>query len=334
MATDMLTHAYMPSAMASESENPTYTLSVLDTQEFMRGFMSSLGKETFAYYWNQGWPPEALIYLLVERVEIKCGEKTIRVLNNFPDSSDPDLDKLMKFAKEVKEFLDQKPEIELAPAPKDVGPPIQNTNLQDLDKLVKIAKEDLLSLTPTTGKDAYQLKSLGTNLQFTFSSPKKDVDSKATVCKPFPTTQKSDSMWTTETGFSVSFALRSPDALLNYLGDLARVENRKDAPKVPVVCIQKQFQPLFVAFPAGKCPDTLLSVESSQGIYSVPAPNPGKASYECQEGELQLRSPGDQSTICDAGISMQAFRLLNQVISLQKSAKDLPAPALVRVIGN
>ena len=30
---------------------------------------------------------------------------------------------------------------------------------------------------------------------------------------------------------------------------------------------------------------------------------------------------------------MQAFRLLNQVMSLQKSAKDFTAPALVRVIG-
>ncbi|HSS52522.1 MAG TPA: hypothetical protein VLX28_26565 [Thermoanaerobaculia bacterium] len=330
----MLTHAYMPSATVSESENPTYTLSVLDTQEFMRGFMSALGKETFAYYWNQGWPPEMLIYLLVERVEIKCGEKTIRILNNYPDSSDPDLKNLKEFATEVKEFLGQQPKIALVPTPKDVGPPIQTSNLQDLDKLVKLAKEDSLSLSPATGKDAYQLKSIGMNLQFTFSNPKKAVDSTAPVCTSASAAQKNESMWTTENGFSVSFALRSPDALLNYLGDLTRVENRKDAPKVPVVCIQKRFQPLFEAFPAGKCPNTLLSVESAQGIYSVPALDPGKANCEGQEGELQLRVPDDQSTVCDAGTSMQAFRLLNQVISLQKSAKDLPAPALVRVIGN
>ena len=69
-AADSLTRALSPSVGATVSANPTYSLAVLDTQEFMRGFLSPLGKSLLAYYWNQGWPREFLIYLMVERVEI------------------------------------------------------------------------------------------------------------------------------------------------------------------------------------------------------------------------------------------------------------------------
>jgi hypothetical protein len=51
--------------------------------------------------------------------------------------------------------------------------------------------------------------------------------------------------------------------------------------------------------------------------------------YGCSRGALELREPS-----CESGRSMQALRLLSQVMSLQKSAKDLPTPALVRVIGD
>jgi hypothetical protein len=337
MVTDTLTHTYMPSAMASESENPTYTLSVLDTQEFMRGFMSPLGKEIFAHYWNQGWPPEVLLYLLVERVEIEKAGNTV-VLRNYPDSADQGLKELTAFGKWIEEFVAKNPKLAQTSVPENIGPRLSVDDLKDLDKLVKMSKEELAL---TQCKAVYQLQRIRMVVQFTLpkqnarTDPCKDPTASSTYDNQLA--EGKERMGVRMDDSNITFVLRSPEALLYYLGELTRVANRKNSPTVPEVCIQKRFQPLFVAFPGGECPNALLSVASTQGIYSVPAPNLDNSPEGCNPGALRLRAPGDRPSrewpVCNAGRSMQAFRLLNQVMSLQKSAKDFPSPALVRVIG-
>jgi hypothetical protein len=331
-ASDSLSRTLSPSVGASVSANPTYNLAVLDTQEFMRGFLTPLGKNLLAYYWNQGWPRELLIYLLIERVEIARADtgEVLEVLKNYPSSGDPNLEEMARFGARVETFLLEDPQIEQVSVPENVGPPLPASDVQDLSKLVDMAKEGF-SLVPVSGQTAYQLQRQRTDIHL-------KLKPRAGARTEDPATQQKyyqslagakERLGVIEDSETVTFFLRSPEALLYYLGELARVENRQVSPKVPEVCIQGRYQPLFVAFPSGKCPDAILSADSGQDTYSVPALALGKPLDACRPGALRLTDP----PVCDAGRSMQAFSLLNQVTALQKSAKDLPATALVRVIG-
>ncbi|HEX4495736.1 MAG TPA: hypothetical protein VIE43_08720 [Thermoanaerobaculia bacterium] len=350
MAMDTLTRGYMPSATASESENPTYTLTVLDNQEFMRGFMSPLGKDLFAYYWNQGWPPSALLYLLVERIEIERKDAEPVVLENYPESMDLSLAKMSSFGDWIQTFLarNPKPKITQVSVLEKIGPPIPDEQLLDIEKLVKFSKEQLV-LAPCMAKpNRHRLERQHADFGFTASPQgpvtpedpcKEESDGAGSSANASQLAEKKERMVTKVDDSTVTFILRSPEALLYYLGELARVANREKAPTVPEVCIQHHFQPLFVAYPDKTCPNALLSAESARGIYSIPAVEPDPQDDKCDEGKLRLtpqpdeKKPDFRAPVCVAGRSMQSFRLLTQVMSLQKSAKDNPSPALVRVIG-
>src|SRR6185503_3403286 len=110
---------------ATLSKNPTFSLAVLDTQEFMRGFLTPLGKDTLNYFWTQGWPRELLLYLLVQRVEIQEEGKALQILRNYPDSADANVAEMRAFAEWVETFLARDPQIDSVSVPVDIGPELQ-----------------------------------------------------------------------------------------------------------------------------------------------------------------------------------------------------------------
>jgi hypothetical protein len=327
----ILSRAYTPSLGATVTADPTFTLAVLDTQEFMRGFLEPLGKETLAYYWSQGWPPELLVYLLVQRVEVSEAGKPPVVLRNHPDSADPDLADLKSFAEWVhRDFLAYSPEIEEVSTPVNIGPELAEAEVANLNDLVEMAKEGLV-LEKVEGEDRYQLQKQGKDLRFRLTS-----DPGATTEEPKEKQQYFQSLAhkPEKVGVSgirsksITFVLRSPEAVLYYLGELMRVANRKD-PLVALLCIQGRFQPLFLALPAGVCSETLVDADTGRERFSIPPTDLGASVETCDTGALRLEKP-----TCESGRSMQAMGLLGQLISLQKSAKDLPSTGLVRVVGD
>ncbi len=373
--TDTLAHTYMPSAMASESENPAYTLTLLDNQEFMRGFMSPVGKDILAYYWSQGWPPELLVYLLVKKVELVKqvyddkkkayvdGPKF--VLDNYPNADAADLPEMTCFGRWIRhEFLARKPEVGTVSQPENIGAPLPLSEVTNLEKLVKAASQDGL-MVAKDDNGVFQLQRKQTDVRFTFAVEKnnkplepekyeddgnckglkdflapeetsgsagnqdagKVKDWKVDYFKELATDKTRIGMAPDSAKMKTNFVLRSPEALLYYLGELMRVANRSASPLVPSVCIQNHFHPLFIALPAGECKHTLVDADSGRDSFSIPA-EADTPSEGCKNGELRFEKPR-----CETGRSMQAVRLLNQLMSLQKSAKDNPAPALVRVIG-
>jgi len=333
--TDTLARAYTPSFGGTVSANPTFTLAVLDTQEFMRGFLTPLGKDTLNYYWTQGWPQALLIYLFVQRVEIKVGDGVPVVKENYPDSSDIGANKLQGFGDWVQTFLAQKPDIEEVPSPVDIGPLLPEKKVANLGKLVEMTKEGLV-LTPS-GK-AYQLQKKQSDFRFKFGKPDKCatapeksevVDSKKREYLQNVTQDRTKMTISNNDSETTTFFLRSPEAILYYLGELMRLANRKVNPLVAYVCIQDRLQPLFVARPAGTCPSTLIDAETAQERFAIPKSDPENLAACKTPGSLELKPPA-----CDTGRSMQGLSFLNQVISLQKSAKDNPGTALVRIVGN
>jgi hypothetical protein len=354
--TDTLTRAYTPSIGATFSKNPTFTLAVLDTQEFIRGFLAPVGKDTLHYYWTtQDWPPELLFYLLVQRVEIQEEDGMPRVLRNYPDSSDSKVREMEEFAQWAQEdFLAKDPQIVSVPIPESIGPALLASEVTNLEGLIAVAKEGLsiTKIDPATNATVseereearYQLQKLKMDLRFRLgssadegSSAKEESEESATKREYNRNiAQEKERMAVTQAGEkTVTFVLRSPEALIYYLGQLARLENRDDNPLTPYVCIQGQYQPLFVARPAGICGETLVDADTGRARYSIPPTALANKSDGCGEdenGKLSLRPTSTQATQCEGGRSMQAMRLLNQIISLQKSAKDNPGTALVRLI--
>jgi hypothetical protein len=107
-----------------------------------------------------------------------------------------------------------------------------------------------------------------------------------------------------------------------------RVANRKESPKIPYICIQNHFQPLFVALPSDRCQGSQVEVNGGRGRFSVPAVLDNSAPESCDDGDIRI----DDANRCDAGRSMQALRLVSQIMSMQKSAKDLPSAGVVRLL--
>ncbi|HEX6862395.1 MAG TPA: hypothetical protein VF414_06255, partial [Thermoanaerobaculia bacterium] len=328
--TDTLTRAYTPSVGATFSKNPTFTLAVLDTQEFMRGFLKPLGKDVLNYYWTQGWPPELLLYLLVQRVEIQEEGQPLKILRNYPDSADPDVADMKEFARWVQtEFLAKDPQIVVLPNPVAIGPELPASEVTNLERLISVAKEGLSITKVDLQGERYQLQKEQTDIRFRLADePAPAVESADKREYNRNVAQENQKVAVTQVGTkTVTFVLRSPEALIYYLGELARLENRKPDPLTPYVCIQGQYQPLFVALPEGTCADTLVDADTGRERYSIPPTTLANATDKCERGSLTLRKPE-----CEGGRSMQALRLLNQIISLQKSAQDNPSTALVRVI--
>jgi hypothetical protein len=328
--TDTLTRAYTPSVGATFSKNPTFTLAVLDTQEFMRGFLTPLGKDILNYYWTQGWPRELLLYLLVQRVEIQEKDKPLEVLRNYPDSADPDVSEMKEFALWVQaEFLAKDPQIESVPVPVNIGPELPAAEVTSLERLIEVAKEGL-SVTKVDSKgELYQLQKQQTDLRFRLAPDPADPKVAADKSQYNQNVaRQTERVAVTQIGTkTVTFVLRSPEALIYYLGELTRLENRATSPLTPYVCIQGKYQPLFVARLTGTCGEGLVAADTGRERYSIPPTSLANATDSCAAGSLDLRTPE-----CEGGRSMQALRLLNQIISLQKSAKDNPSTALVRVI--
>jgi hypothetical protein len=162
----------------------------------------------------------------------------------------------------------------------------------------------------------------------------------------------------------VKLYLRSPEAVLYYLGELARLEDYYEYTQR--VCINGFPQPVFVAYSAmnhGKdlanC-GSLLEVEDGEHekVFIPPAHDPNNphdkmfGDRQGETGSCKLAAPPieneNEETLsfasrseralrrqlqCNAGRSMAALDLLSDLISLQKSAKDFPTTPTVKIIG-
>ncbi len=320
--TKAITRGLVPSLGGTLSRNPNFSLSVLDGEKFMRGFLSPIEPSTIAYYWDQGWPRELLFYLLVHRVEFEDRPP----LENHP----PDRDKFEDFAAWVVDFLATDRQFVHGTHLKDFGPRLKSDDVESLSDLVATSKEGLVL---TRAGEGWQLQRPSSEYCIRSSDSKDGCQRSGTESDQERSRPGILTVFETDdTGVEPPsrLVLRSPEGMLYYLGQLMRVANRQIDPWIPLVCIQGEHRPLFVALPLGECTGSLVAAHSPGGDFAIPPSREDTLKSGCRAGEL---SPSGSRDRCDSGRSMQALRLLSQLISLQKSADELPTPALVRVIG-
>lgn len=69
IATTPGVEVFTPALQASIVTGSNLDIAVFDTQEFYQGITTSLTSAQVAHYLHQGWPPELLMYLMIESVE-------------------------------------------------------------------------------------------------------------------------------------------------------------------------------------------------------------------------------------------------------------------------
>ena len=343
-------------------QNPTFDVNVLSNQEFMKGFTSPCTKDLLAYYWEQGWPPEFLLYLFVhdvDDVELVEGNKKKVHYENYPDPFDPDLRKLERFGTWVTKFVRSNPRFVRIDV--KIGPCLDKDAVGDLGELVKATKEGLSVAKVDT---MWQLKKQDQDLILMAGAKADGHESDEEKCE----SQKCEAPVDKDSGPTLH--LRSPEGILFYLGELMRVEH--NSKKFPAVCIGNHLWPLFVAFekhekPLCKAasvavkyegtefiiPDRELKLDKEGKISDPAAPqdpicrgldirpdgnisSPDQAQAEPVQAQTKRVQPikiiAEENLSCFGGMSMESFSLLTQLIALQKSAKDTPTTSLVRAI--
>lgn len=295
-----LNGAYSVAPSATYSNSPVFDLTVLDSKEFTNGIMMPVPMKTIEYYWRQGWPGEMLLHLFVNRIEIKDPNdpngKPKKILKNVPDH----WDKLKDFQGFVRT---SKWEIVEVNAP-SIGE-VDVKNSLELDKLIEMQKAGL-KLRPGDGeskkllclnqpKYVFECNDVNNGVVYTFNADKREN----------------------------RIYIRSPEAILYYLGEIIRVT---DLDKIPTIGADSKEDPnyarLFYAYeetkgrkPLYKCDKAPCVSVDYEGVRYVVPQVPDSNDGRCVDR------------------SMHVLSLVSQLIGLQKEVEKAPVTSTVSIIG-
>ncbi len=121
-------------------DSPTFTVAVLDSQEFMRGIMTPLNFELIEYLWDQGFTREVLLYLTVERIEVQCPSSNSlqQLVNDTTEASFAAFQQALNATVEGGTWEMDGYQAE------PIGPPVGDAEAQRLAALIQVAGSKLM----------------------------------------------------------------------------------------------------------------------------------------------------------------------------------------------
>jgi hypothetical protein len=281
---------FSPSARA---DAPNFDVAVLDTHNFMRGFLQPVSPATVKHYLDQGWPAHFVLSLFIREIRRPDGTSIV----NAPmrraqfEAFSSDLKKLVYDCR-----------LRVVSRPLKIGPPLEAAAVKsDLGTLLAMQNNGVeLRELPTK---QYQLqKPHGLSL-FT-------VDP---ACNMKLAVSGEDGK-TNGRVMEHVIVLRSPEGVLYYLGELARAGMR--GPR------DVDGQPYH--------PSAWFGANRTEPMFVLRTGRPGNAEPSVKvehEGETYYVPGG-----AEAGRSMHALSLVAQLIGLHKNAAEMPTTMSVRVI--
>ena len=211
---------FTASAAASYTSNPSFDVAILNSQEFMQGIMSPTPMQTIRYYRDQGWPPRLLAYLFNRRI-VESEQEYV----NYP----PSLESFAKF----RNLIDNSEiVIETRPLPPTViGPALPRESVSDLGNLVKAQEAGLKVLETEPESGMYILQKPRFDVAFVL---RKRDETPMRLRPPsaetgsgnsFSAAEPHQAKQTTASPEQIGVVnVRSPEAILYYLGELVRAQ--------------------------------------------------------------------------------------------------------------
>ncbi len=295
-----LDNAYVFSPSASHSFTPSYEFAVLDSQDFMRGITTPVSIATVDYYIKQGWPREMLLHLFVKRIDIKQGDGTMKPYMNYPGEEKKSKEESKQELEDFHSYI-RNCEVLTRDDSKPMGHAIDVTQASDVKNLVEIQKAGL-RLQKDDCCPQYRLIAPRTTHYFKCAGDEV-IDAKDAYAR------KGDQ-------YAGVFYLRSPEAILYYLGELARESMKNNVHRINVCSDPKKTAPLFDV--------RQLTDDSKDAAVAL------TVEYEAEKYFIKKDNSEDH---CILDRSMHVLSLVSQLIALQKSAKEMPATGVVEVIG-
>lgn len=304
--------AYTLSASGKVSSNPSFDLVVLDSREFQYGLMHPVSMTILRYYSDMRWPMDLLLYLMVDKIEILEESRVSRTIVNSPsDSTFSDFKIVVTSASPTGWSFESVSETT------PIGPVLEKEALKDLEKLVEVHAHEL-ELQPQDS-DANE----GDAKCYRLQSHKELVVIRGSLKLP-DDEQSGDYLMATpgcdlgecelnadqKEKKTARVYLRSPEAILYYLGELMRSREPSPTVRSPGIDGEKPTRrSLFVARPRKRQDENVGVAVEYRGVdYVIPG---GEAS----------------------GQSMHCLSLISQLLSLHKKSKDLPTTQAVTVVG-
>ena len=326
----------------------SFDVGALDTDDFMRGITSAVNVQTIAHYWGQGWSPELLWFLLVRKVELRrqadaprdpahdlwpasgewpagthrsAAHSELVTFENYPGNDDD----FVAFKAISRKLLDES--FGLNPREVrytvNVGAPVDAKQLHDYRAQLMDPAQALTAKRLPDG--TYQLRR--TLRTFAFSYPGACLTAVrstgyAAATEPDDTLALAQCRKPPQ---EITIYLRSPEAVQYYLGELVRAGLRKAAegrPNIFTASICKRGNVntretlLFDVRKLGAGDRPPLEVEFDGERYGVP----------------EEPASGDEFRECDAQNTMHVLSFVSQLLSLQRSARDLPSTGVVHVV--
>lgn len=303
--------------------NPNFDLILNNSNEFTLGLMKPIKMETFNYYWEQGWPKELLLHLFIRRIEeidksgkVKKRKNAKNEIEEIAYNNSPDPDKVNKmenfnnFQEKLRELFfpekNEKNACTIVGRVNQIGPDLSYKDVADLEKLSKLHNTDL-SLKKSGEGENWKLISI--NYLFdcggepSLNAPPEDKEN-----------EKCDSP-----GKCYRIYLRSPEAILYYLGEIVRAETvYKLAPPMIKIhgCKPKPGEaPLFFV-------DNKLNKNKIAFV---------KVDYEDEKYIIYRDSAGTDS--CHLDRSSHVLSLISQLLGLQRKGEKPPVTGVVTITG-
>ncbi|MES1197634.1 MAG: hypothetical protein ABUL55_03305 [Pseudomonadota bacterium] len=302
-----------PGVTVSGEASPNFNITVLNDQKFHRAIESSIDLGIYKSLLEDGWRPQLLHTLFIERIVI--GNETY---NNDP--SNPE--QFQRF----QTWLLAHPSLQVCSGSdvEDFGPPLGANTLSDLQGLAALAGQ---GLEVRAEGNHWQLGRTQQNvwLAFNCDDPNSALESvgrqlgQSTADNPTPTGQYVTSSANGQSlgeGKANRIYVRSIEGVLFYLGEIVRAEHRAANDDDPLrIQIDNSNQPLFVIHraSAGHASGMVFRHEDGQTYY-VPYP------------DFAARGDAHDRT-------HQVVTLLLQLIGVLQEREAVPTTQTVRVVG-
>jgi hypothetical protein len=313
--------AYGIAPTASYSSNPVFDVAVLDNKEFISGMLTPVDMNTVDYYLNKlGWPKEMLLHLFVRSIEFVKDGEVVEHYENYPE----DRDVFEKFQNKLRAIIAcQWTSVEKT---SPIGPKLSVRDVSSLEQLIKMQAAGL-SLIPEKDShlsESYQMSSKRTEYALSCkdekakvqgASDKKEQRNTYSILS-FPSVGSEHEPVKGEAGYRLYF--RSPEAILYYLGEIARAElDYGYTPKIEVCQDATKKVPLFV-----------VKKELEKGTAAAVT-----AEYEGSKYFVPRITTGDSDHGCKEDRSMHVLSFVSLLISQHKVGMTTPATGVVSIIG-